>query len=475
MKKLGYKLMLSLIMSGFCAYSANARSTDHQDATKMLKSGIERAEGNNIAIPAAVQRLDVHLLEEDSNGKQRVLSKKSDTATGGVIVEIISQIWENGAWVNSYRLITTFTDGSYSIPTAFESYEWVNGAWENDSKTIITIVNGFITNMLMSIWENGVWRQFMQITNEFNGNFLIRTFTKIDNLGTGTLANLSKTEFSYDNNSFLSMEMNYSWTGTDWTPISKSTYINNTQGFPVELVYELISGGMTFLSERTLFTYTASGLIATLISQYYDIATVAWINSSRTTNTYNSASLPTGELYEEWDGAAWVKAWQVLTSYTAGRMMEVLNLIWSGAAWENDGRDTYTWNNDMLVEILTQFWLNGVWENDTRDLLTESPTAVAEGGVIPEEFTLGNYPNPFNPETTISYSTPQAAIVSLIIFDVQGKIIQKLLQNQAVAAGTHQIRWDGRNAAGLAVTSGVYFYRLSAQNFSTTKRCILLR
>ncbi len=94
---------------------------------------------------------------------------------------------------------------------------------------------------------------------------------------------------------------------------------------------------------------------------------------------------------------------------------------------------------------------------------------------LPERFELAqNFPNPFNPETTIHYSLPKAGIIRLVIYDVLGRKIRTLV-NQRQAAGSKQVRWNGRNDQGDIVGSGIYFYRLSSEEFNRVKKMVLLR
>jgi len=82
---------------------------------------------------------------------------------------------------------------------------------------------------------------------------------------------------------------------------------------------------------------------------------------------------------------------------------------------------------------------------------------------IPQSFSLSqNYPNPFNPTTAISYQLPTISFVELRLFDILGRAVTTLL-NEEQAAGEHAVQWNGRNAAGNHVSSGMYFYRLEAR------------
>lgn len=86
----------------------------------------------------------------------------------------------------------------------------------------------------------------------------------------------------------------------------------------------------------------------------------------------------------------------------------------------------------------------------------------------------GNVPNPFNPTTTISFSLSEPAPVALEIYNVSGRRVRTLVRSQQ-PAGTHEVTWDGRDDSGASVSSGVYFYRLTAGEYSEAKRMTLLR
>ncbi len=104
------------------------------------------------------------------------------------------------------------------------------------------------------------------------------------------------------------------------------------------------------------------------------------------------------------------------------------------------------------------------------------PTGVdGEDSPLPEEFALGrNYPNPFNPETSIDFQLPISAEVALEIYNLLGQKVITLVGGKR-EAGFYTVRWDGRNESGAVMPSGVYFYRLTAGGFVETKTMILLR
>jgi len=96
--------------------------------------------------------------------------------------------------------------------------------------------------------------------------------------------------------------------------------------------------------------------------------------------------------------------------------------------------------------------------------------------VIPKDFILEqNFPNPFNPETAIRFGLPQQSVVTIKIYDLAGHEVATLLDRVEFPAGRHQRVWDGRDAQGRIVVSGIYFYRLIAGSFSRTMKLMLVR
>jgi hypothetical protein len=98
-----------------------------------------------------------------------------------------------------------------------------------------------------------------------------------------------------------------------------------------------------------------------------------------------------------------------------------------------------------------------------------------QDGIVTEYHLEQNFPNPFNPTTRIEFALPQSARVSLAIYNAIGQEVARLLNNEDRVAGDHTLTWDGRDAAGTVVPTGVYFYRLQTPNMQITKKMILVK
>ncbi len=94
---------------------------------------------------------------------------------------------------------------------------------------------------------------------------------------------------------------------------------------------------------------------------------------------------------------------------------------------------------------------------------------------IPLEFALlGNYPNPFNPTTSITYKVPKTSAVEIVVYNALGERITSLVST-VHEAGTYQVTWSGRNSNNLQVASGVYLYRMKTGSFTSTKKMLLAK
>ncbi|SVC01580.1 uncharacterized protein METZ01_LOCUS254434, partial [marine metagenome] len=95
---------------------------------------------------------------------------------------------------------------------------------------------------------------------------------------------------------------------------------------------------------------------------------------------------------------------------------------------------------------------------------------------LPEVFELSqNFPNPFNPNTSIQFILGQDEWVSLNIFDIQGRLINSLIHNTYYPSGYHHISWDGTNTIGTHVPSGMYIYKLIGKDHTLTRKMVLMK
>ena len=128
----------------------------------------------------------------------------------------------------------------------------------------------------------------------------------------------------------------------------------------------------------------------------------------------------------------------------------------------------------------TSIWINGI---DSLSILKRvidwagrrNPTSVENDHNIPQQCRLyQNYPNPFNPTTTISYSLPEAGEVELLIYDIRGRLVDRIFSGPQ-SAGVHDIQWNGLDQNGIPICTGVYLCKLLAGEYSKTIKMLYLK
>jgi hypothetical protein len=102
---------------------------------------------------------------------------------------------------------------------------------------------------------------------------------------------------------------------------------------------------------------------------------------------------------------------------------------------------------------------------------------------LPGQITAINYPNPFNPETTISFAIPGNELsfgkpgsgkTTINIYNLKGQLVRQLVDSY-LAPGSHKANWDGRNDGGSIVASGIYFYRITSGQYAFSGKMILAK
>ena len=206
--------------------------------------------------------------------------------------------------------------------------------------------------------------------------------------------------------------------------------------------------------EPTTKTVTLPVAITGDVNDVYSMQFVSQIDMESVTFKAVNADLPEG--------------WQVIHNLTDEGLLSV---AMAGTTPINDPGEYVNLMFELLDETAQPTF--------TADGMVNENASVSFGEVtareIPTEFALhGNYPNPFNPTTNIKYSLPEGAHVVLEVFDVTGRLVQKLVDGE-VEAGHHMVRWDARNAVGVQVASGLYIYRIHAADFVDVKTMLLVK
>ena len=157
------------------------------------------------------------------------------------------------------------------------------------------------------------------------------------------------------------------------------------------------------------------------------------------------------------------------------------DVIWNQALASNDADGDGVSNGAELLDP------NGTWVKGTSNpgtpALVSNPgdpnsttnVEMVNGVSIPESFSLDqNYPNPFNPTTTIYFNVAKAGEIQIRIFNSMGQVV-RTLAHSSFQPGRYKVQWNGLDDFGQSLSSGLYIYRLDAEEFNQTRRMTFLK
>ncbi len=149
----------------------------------------------------------------------------------------------------------------------------------------------------------------------------------------------------------------------------------------------------------------------------------------------------------------------------------------TGVSGVTEYTDTTTPGNYIITAIATGNNANPFKRIVREAVWVDGGEEPLDAEIAPEpvtEYTLSNSPNPFNPETEIAFSLPEASDVSIVIYNMLGQKVRTLVDDK-MDAGNHVRVWNGKDDNGRSVGSGIYLYRMKADGFQQTKRMLLLK
>jgi C1A family cysteine protease len=203
----------------------------------------------------------------------------------------------------------------------------------------------------------------------------------------------------------------------------------------------------------------------------FDGTTVSNLLASREDTSFTEAGYHT---------VAFALAPEVAVGNDVYAMVKITNnsYAWPMAADSNSNETGKTW---MSETGLTGSWtdLGIAKEDDVGIRIRTSPVLALgvddESGALPDGFELAtNYPNPFNPSTTIAYTLSTRSEVDITIYNLLGQQVRTLV-DETQRAGEYEVEWDGRTNSGGTTATGVYIYRINTGEYSQSRKMLLLK
>ncbi|MBN2281144.1 MAG: T9SS type A sorting domain-containing protein [Candidatus Marinimicrobia bacterium] len=281
----------------------------------------------------------------------------------------------------------------------------------------------------------------------------------------------------------------------EWIIAGIQSWIRNEYGDPVSYTVDYSGYGLT---HDITNTYEDGKLVEALTS-------FSGISTIRDTYTWDG-DLLVQVFTEVWNGVGWENDSKITHSYSGNKLIQSLTENWDEGDWLYFLRITNTYDGDRLDHWIGEEWIVDDWGNLGKYYLIydeqgrqkeqhnhdwdgvefslasklvhfygDGATDIKKNDKIPENFSLTNYPNPFNPSTKICFELPNDEVVTLQIFDMKGILVNTIVSNQKMAAGRHTVEWNATDMNNTKLPSGVYLYSIVTGNFQQTKRCLLIK
>jgi len=354
------------------------------------------------------------------------------------------QIWNDAQWQDSLRY-----EYSYYADSSVVIYKKLtDNVLANDYKlTSVKNDNNEEIKLIKQIWDNG-W------------------------------LNSEKTLYYYNAENNLASALYKEWIDADWLATAQGSYSYDENG---NLTQEL---WQRWVDENTMenahvfnYSYDENNNLIELVYAVWDDEQNL-INSDKKSYQYDN-NLITEYLYQIWENDNWQNSYKYTYEYdNNGKLTSSLYYKWE-RDWNNTIFASYTYDeNENLLEELWQYEYLEDTYNYSRNIFTYNASDIEPDNTDLQliDYNLNNYPNPFNPTTTISYNLPiNAKNTTIEIYNIKGKKVRTLHINSE-KQGTNQVAWDGKNSDNKSVSSGIYFYKLNVNGKSSpAKKCSLLK
>lgn len=364
----------------------------------------------------------------------------------------LDQIWADSDWENEFRWLYMYNSNADVENVTF--FEWTGGSWNPVHRewNLYDETGRRLAEAVIEIYQNGVWGVSERFVFSYDANGTLASIIAQLAGGPSGWQNTARWDYQYTPTGsgqtvvLLISEWGTAWNA--WSPMGRVTDVQDELGRLVESVSEFwvdTPVGKYEPSTRTTCTHNASRTQTICITQLWFAG--EWMDTQRENYLFDLLSRLRSLFAEDMDffTQEWVNSWYESHEYDEmhGEKTEIVFHYWNGEGWDKANRSAFTWSLKPGVGV--------------------------EPGV-PEHFSLAqNYPNPFNPSTEISFTLSAPSRVELVVMDVLGREVARLVDGGA-PAGTTRLSW---NASSLP--SGMYVYRLTTNEGTLARTAVLLR
>ena len=416
-----------------------------------------------------------HLSENSSE-----LDFMLNEAVNNHLQQSMEEIWSDVDWEKKRLLQYEYDANDNAIEITIK--KWDGDQWQVDQKKVY--VYNYQNKLIMqSLYTYQPDKDAMALTQQEtyqyvpDGRYKEWIIVKFD-VDTGELTLGAKYTISYQDGFLVEWKTDYMYAGqTEWQNAFRSLFSMNDENMREELVQEWVNGEYVDLEKHVSELNTFSDPVnkTLFIKQNGE-----WTNCRHYTYKYNDMARLTEKCVQQWQDNSWTNVDSLNKNYNAqGKCIESTEYLWNDGAWQLAGGTKTECCYDGMAclsnEVCYQFTDND-WKKFQRTSYTYGHTvSVTKDSNVPQTFELSNYPNPFNPQTTISFQLLSPNPVSLRIFNISGQEIKTLFDQDFLSSGLYKYVWNGTDNNGQNMPSGIYIYRLQVANQLLSRQCILLK
>jgi len=344
--------------------------------------------------------------------------------------------------------------------------------WANESNLVSGTIDGYRVNF----GQVGADNIFLQIVTNGLATNIITSTGAVPTLLTdfGFMVRVTRSSGSVWT-LYTSSLPTTSGTGNIATEIPSKANTPISQGSITDITYTDFSNG--YFGFETGFTNN-TGVNAEFDQLYFDTSSDA---SLPVTLSSFTATAGDGKVALNWSTESEIEnlGFNIYrsTKYNppAGGQLSMINDQLIPGAGNSSSRHDYEYVDNGLTNGVT-YWYKLEDVDYTGNTELHGPiSATPIESAFPAEFRLyPNYPNPFNPVTTISYDLPEEGYVELTVYNMRGEKVTTLLKNNQ-AAGSYKLNWDGTDRNGGIVSSGLYILRIASGSYSRTSKMVFIR
>ncbi|MBI4548000.1 MAG: T9SS type A sorting domain-containing protein [Ignavibacteriae bacterium] len=401
---------------------------------------------------------------------ERVTVTKEMLSPETFLVIQLLQNWDGSAWVNFARYLFFYGVGNVLASQIYQT--WNGSDWVNQEQLLFTYTGVLLTQILIQRWIAEAWEDYQVVMLYYDKDDRL-VEEVLQQRQDGTWVNLNRVLVTYNTSGLVAQWLFMYWFNEAWENSFRWSLAYNVKLQVIEELFEYWLLGAWVNLGRYLYTYEAlaensvsgqtleaAGANTLLLYYIYQSwVSNAWQDVERGEYSYNKGG-KASELYEyEWMNDAWVLRSRILFAYTLKLLLleELVQRAIITSAVPSAGENTVA--------------ADTTWEDVSRTTNTyDDLSAVGDGDARISSFRLlNNYPNPFNPVTTIAFEIPQSEHVVLKVYNVLGGEVSTLV-NGVLQPNAYTVKFDASN-----LPNGVYYYRLTAGSYTKTMKLMLMK